>query len=118
MPPPPPRARPRILQRRIKRNGAQPFRGSVVKPDVMCRGMRDAPPNRFQLLHLAGRRSFWLAALLLWAVLPPTFGSATNDLVWRKTGGVDASIDHWHLKKFLARLSSVTGWKIYTVPEL
>jgi hypothetical protein len=76
--------------------------------------MRDALPSLRQF-------RFWLAALLpllLFGVLPSLFASATNDLVWRKSGGIDASIDNWPLKKLLSRLSSVTGWKIYTDPEI
>ncbi len=61
----------------------------------------------------------WLAALLL--VAGSLFASGTNqtgDLIWRKSGGISASLEKWPLKKLLSRISSATGWKIYVDPDL
>ncbi len=60
----------------------------------------------------------WLAAVLLAGCPVGLTASPTNELVWRRDSGIDASLVNWPLKKLLSRLSSSTGWKIYVDPDL
>jgi hypothetical protein len=68
--------------------------------------------------HAAHRGTKWFAAVLsfLWtaSVLP----AASPELVWRQDKTADARIENKPLTNVLARLSAVTGWKIYLEPGL
>lgn len=60
------------------------------------------------------------AAILLFGNTPgfaAATGRESNELIW-KNGSVSAAATHWPLKKLLARLSAVTGWKVFVDPSL
>jgi thermitase len=61
-----------------------------------------------------GFSSLMVAALLFMApALSLSTEAGSQDLVWRKNSTIDAKIESWRLDQLLARISALTGWKVY-----
>jgi hypothetical protein len=60
----------------------------------------------------------WFAALAVFLGAQFAFAEPAPELVWRKDKTADARLENKSLTNVLARLSGVTGWKIYLQPGL
>jgi hypothetical protein len=63
------------------------------------------------------RMQVLVAAILILAASRRLHAADNNELVWKK-GGVSASLANIPLKKLLARVSALSGWKIYVDPSI